>query len=47
MIHLFPNLVAVSLPSRIRRFTVSGMNVQNLGCLDDVDVVLKHWSNLL
>ena len=24
MIHLFPNLVAVSLPSRIRRFTVLG-----------------------
>ena len=24
MIHLFPNLVAVSFPSLIRRFTVSG-----------------------
>ena len=42
MIHLVPNLVAVSLPSRIRRITVSGVNVQDLGGLYDVDVVLKH-----
>ncbi len=34
MIHSLPNLVAVSLPSRIKRFTVSG-----LGSLNDVDVV--------
>ena len=47
MIHLLPNLVAVSLPSRMRALHRLWVNTQNLGSLDDVDVILKHGSGLV